>query len=286
MTNTPFALLALGAVLAWRRAGGLAREFRTWLAAVLLMLGAGATLMCFFYGTCTRYQVEFHPELMLLAAIGAGAFFEYASGSRAARTGLALAFGVLVISSVAFGFLKTYQRTAERLLGQGIMAQDAGDLPRALANFDAATAARPHLVEPSILAAMALRQLGRLDEAIKRYELILAQRPNDVHAHNNLGNTLQKLGRYAEATPHYEAALALSPDMLQPNVNLGVCWLNLQQPAKAVPPLQRAVALDPRFADAHLDLAIALQSLGDLPAARASYQRARALNPALPELKW
>ncbi len=287
LTNTPFALFGAAAVLApilrRREEGGAL----AWLVgALLLVFLGGAVLMCFFYGTCTRYQVEFHPALMLLAAVGVGELWAHAGASRITRAAWSAGLAATIVFSAGFGFLKSYQGTGKRLLGHGILARENGDLDRALASFDAAAAAEPELEDPPILAAMLVRQSGRLDDAARRYEDVLRRRPTDLHAHNNLGNTLQALGRFAEAVPHYEASLAINPEIAQTNANLGVCWLNLNQPAKALPPLERAVSLAPNFADYHLDLAIAHKTLGDLPAARASYQRARALNPALPELTW
>jgi len=34
-------------------------------------VASGALVLGLFYGTCTRYQVEFHPALVLLACLGA-----------------------------------------------------------------------------------------------------------------------------------------------------------------------------------------------------------------------
>ena len=71
LTNFPVVWLALAAPLAWRnRSGQAASNLRWFVTAAALLFGICALTLGFFMSAAIRYEVEFLPALLLLAAVG------------------------------------------------------------------------------------------------------------------------------------------------------------------------------------------------------------------------
>ncbi|MFM8336206.1 MAG: hypothetical protein ACKODK_11645, partial [Opitutaceae bacterium] len=111
-TNLPFACLALAAPLAlWRRERGERAALGTWLGVTLVLFAALAGTLVIFFGSLARYQSDFAPALMLLAAVGwlATARWLGVIFPRAGRSAVAVAAGAAGLFSAGFAILYSLQ---------------------------------------------------------------------------------------------------------------------------------------------------------------------------------
>lgn len=112
LVNLPIAWLALAAGLAcWRRPADERFRLGTWLVTVALLFGAMACTLALFFGSLARYQSDFTPPLMLLAAVGILALERWLSEGRARwlRWALRLGWGGAAVFSCGFAVLASLQ---------------------------------------------------------------------------------------------------------------------------------------------------------------------------------
>jgi len=171
-------------------------------------------------------------------------------------------------------------------LGKALL-QTPGRLADATVHFEAAIRIDPGLAEAhSNLGTVLLQEPGRLPDAIAQFEAALRIDPDFAQAHSNLGKALaQEPGRLADAISEFEAALRISPDLAEAHSNLGTVLL--QEPgrlADAIAQFEAALRIDPDFAHAHINLGTALaQEPGRLPDAIAQFEAALRIDPNLAE---
>ncbi len=163
-------------------------------------------------------------------------------------------------------------------LGNTLLA--LGQMPEAIAQYEAALRLQPYTPEAHINLSNAFARLGRAAEAVEHGEAALRLEPDSADAHINLGNALVQLGRTAEAIEHYEAALRLQPDAADVRVNLGAALLKAGRTDDAVRQYEAALRLEPARADTQSALASALATKGDARAALQHYAEAVRLHPA------
>jgi Flp pilus assembly protein TadD len=161
----------------------------------------------------------------------------------------------------------------------GINLFRSGQLPEAIAHFEAVLRLDPRNPQAHNDLAVALAQSGRLPEAVSEYEAALSSDPNFAEAHHNLANALIAEGREAEATAHDETAVRLKPDYAEAHYNLGNALAHAGRYAEAAVHLRRTVELKPTLAEAHNNLGIVLMELRQPEAAIAAYQSALRLKP-------
>ena len=131
--------------------------------------------------------------------------------------------------------------------------------------------------------ARAFQEQGDLPEAIAAYQAVLNHNPNLAAAHCNLGAILQLQGDLEAAAAAYQAALAAKPSFALAHLNLGRLLLSQQRWNQAEASLRRAVELQPSSATAHLELATAQRLLGDTAGSIASCEAALTRQSELPE---
>lgn len=249
LVNTPLLWFALILPFFWRRfAAADVAPLRVVLLSSVFSFASSALLLCFFYGACVRYQLEFQPSLALLAAIGICAAAHASAARRRWRSGLFLALAVVGLPSLAFILAADRYLPAEVAYRHGIY----------------------------------LHSLPRPAEAIPYYERALAIVPHSVGVLSHLGNALQETGRLPEAAARFETAVRIAPRDPEARASLGHAQGQLGRHAEAVEQLQAAIALKPDFLGAHVVLSQALRASGRLDEARRQYEVARQLQPALP----
>ncbi|MGD1020627.1 MAG: tetratricopeptide repeat protein [Verrucomicrobiia bacterium] len=288
LTNIPLVWLALAAPLAWRgrseQTGGILRRFVT---AVALLFGIEALTLGFYYCTASRFEVEFLPELVLLAVVGIlGLKRALAPTSESGlvdrpvrRRAVRWAWGLLLSFSVAFNLLAGVEYHAEEQTGLGDQLFRRGEVSEAIGRYQQALRINPDYAKAHESLGSALVKLGRLPEAIVQYQQALLLNPDYAEAHNNLGIALAQVGRLPEAIAHFEQALRISPDHAEAHSNLGAALARTGKIEEAVAQYEQALRIKPDFAEAHYNLGNTLAQAGRLPEAIAHFEQALRINP-------
>ena len=184
LTCLPFIWLAAALPVAWR---GLAAESRAGVgpivSATTFVALASALILSCFCGVCLRYESEFGPALLLVAALGALAWDQRLATHRPRR----LAFRAAAAALLAYGLCFT------AFFGHGLRAQTLSRMSNELALFLAT-------------------QPGRRDEAIRHFEQALLHSPRSPIIRFNLGLQLLEAGRLDAARGQFETALQLDPN--------------------------------------------------------------------------
>jgi tetratricopeptide (TPR) repeat protein/SAM-dependent methyltransferase len=127
--------------------------------------------------------------------------------------------------------------------------------------------------------ALMLAQAGQLPDAERELEAAIALAPGSAASYGYLGIVRQQLGRLDAAAAAYRAALERAPDDPFIANNYGYCLLEQGEVQAAIEWFRRAIGREPRNAVAHNNLGTALNTVGDVPAAIAAYRRAVAADP-------
>jgi tetratricopeptide (TPR) repeat protein len=282
LPGIPFVLLALAAPLALR--GRVAAErlvLGSWVAAVALLFGNTALVMDLFYGSCSRYEIEFLPLLVLLAVIGVYGLDRALAGRpgwrRAARGG----WGALLVWSIAFNLLGAAEHYVVEHYNLANWFMDLNRVPEAIEEFRHVVSLRPDYAEAYDNLGSALLQTGHTEEARASFESALRYHPDSAEAHNNLGNALIRLGHPDEAIAQYRQALRIKPNSAALHYNLASLLLDLQRGTEAEPEYREAVRLNPAYTpQMYLDLGNALVKARRFSEALVAYREVVRLSPA------
>jgi tetratricopeptide (TPR) repeat protein len=280
LTNLPVVWLALAVPLAWRnRSEQAASNLRWFVTAAALLFGMCALTLGFFMSAAIRYEVEFLPALLLLAAAGIlgleRALTDRLVWRRAARWG----WGLLLGFSVAFTLLATVEYYAEVHNSLGISLGALGRQQEAIEHWKQAIQIEPDYAEAHYNLGVALMHMGNLEDAIEHYEQALRIKPDYAEAHNNLGVVLMGLGRAPEAAAQFEQVLRLNPASAGTHNNLGNALLRAGRIQDAISHYQQALQINPDHLEAHYGLAKALLGLGRAPEAAAQFEQVLRLKP-------
>jgi tetratricopeptide (TPR) repeat protein len=160
----------------------------------------------------------------------------------------------------------------------GIAQIQTGQLPEAVANLQAALAARPN--DPDLLY-----YLGRASGLLSKQSIdtLLAAYPDTARAHQALAENYFVLRQMPEAEKEYREALRLRPDVPEVHLELGEVYAGAFQWAKAEDEFRMQARLQPGNAEAAYRLGTALLEQGKVPQARAELVRADQLMPDMPE---
>ncbi len=126
---------------------------------------------------------------------------------------------------------------------------------------------------------LVLLNAGRLPDAIEQFEAALRIKPDYAFAHNGLGNALFLSGRTAEAIGHYEEALRLDPAYPEAHNGLANTLLQSGRVPEAEAECEKALKLKPNYAEAHCVLGLVLARQGRVPEAIGQFETASRLNP-------
>lgn len=94
--------------------------------------------------------------------------------------------------------------------GMSLVAEQLGELDRAIEAAEKAIAINPRYVEACLLAVRLYERSGKPDQAAERCRQAADLRPQWIDTHLRLGRLLREQGRPAEATDAYRRALALN----------------------------------------------------------------------------
>ena len=287
LTNTPVSLFAIAAALTWRQPRAAeSNGFRWWMTAVFIVFSTGLLTFGLFYGTCLRYQVEFHPALVLLACAGLCASVQAARSHAVAKTWIVAAWSVCLVFSTAFSLLKNRPPPYQRIFAESSAAEARGDLEQALAGFQETVRLRPGFGEAHFRLGVVYDREERLEPALASFREAWRLNPASPGAAINIGAVLRKLNRSAEAAAHLDVAARAFPRNADIHATLGAACAESGQPERAVVALERALELKPEFAEARLLLALQLKALGRIEEARLHHARYRRERPDLPDIKF
>jgi tetratricopeptide (TPR) repeat protein len=162
--------------------------------------------------------------------------------------------------------------------GLGIAEIQTGQLPEAVANLQAALAARPN--DPDLLY-----YLGRASGLLSKQSIdtLLAAYPDSARAHQALAENYFVLRQMPEAEKEYREALRLRPDVPEIHLELGEVYAGAFQWAKAEEEFRAQTKLQPGNAEAAYRLGTALLEQGKVHEARAELLNANKLMPDMPE---
>jgi Tfp pilus assembly protein PilF len=124
-----------------------------------------------------------------------------------ARAGLRYPWSVrtAVLSLLLCSALAVAQQPdADRLFGNAIEAQQRGDYPTAIENYQKLLKLRPKTVEARVNLGAALAHVGRYDDAIAQYELALPDVPEKDGVVMNIGLAYYKKGDLANAIREFK----------------------------------------------------------------------------------
>ena len=160
----------------------------------------------------------------------------------------------------------------------GIAQIQTGQLPEAVANLQAALAARPN--DPDTLY-----YLGRASGLLSKQSIdaLLAAYPDSPRAHQAMGENYFVLRQMPEAEKEYREALRLRSEIPEVHLELGEVYAGAFQWPKAEEEFRAQAKLQPGNAEAVYRLGAALLEQGKVHEARTELSRADKLMPDMPE---
>jgi hypothetical protein len=168
------------------------------------------TLLCFFFGACSRYQFEFVPEMALLACLGVIAMEAALRGAArvAARCAWIPAFLVSCTVPVLYGI----DRCASDHNSRGVYFLVFGNIPAAENEFATARILSPGNPLSRLGSDLILISERRFGEAQVALASLVRDFPDYAKARYVLGNLDLKGGRMDEAVANLSAAHRLEPE--------------------------------------------------------------------------
>jgi tetratricopeptide (TPR) repeat protein len=161
----------------------------------------------------------------------------------------------------------------------GLLLQQTGDVPAAIAQYRAVLKRNPKSAEAHNWLGVAFMQKNQLPEAIAELRAAVKLNPTLVRAWNNLGSTLAQAGDLAEGIAAFREGLKQAPQDLQLRLNLGTALRTSGDSASAVAELQAVLKQDPNNPEIHYQVGLALREKGEPDAALRELESAVTLDP-------
>lgn len=108
---------------------------------------------------------------------------------------------------------------------RGLIEKESGLRAAAMADFDAARAKRPDMVEAVIQSGVMKLEAGNVLEATPMLESAVHFAPNSALSHLNLGDAYRLGGRIADAKKEFDTALAMDSSLAVAHYDLGLLYL-------------------------------------------------------------
>jgi tetratricopeptide (TPR) repeat protein len=251
LANVPVVWLALGVPLAWRgRSVEAKARLRVFLATAAVVFGIGALTLVLYYYAAGRFEVEFLPELILLAVIGILGLERAVLTQPVWRRAARWSWGVLLALSVVFNVLASVEGCGKVYNDLGVALAHVGRLEEAIPAYEEALRLKPDYAEAQYNLGVALARVGRRPEAIEHWERALQIQPDLADAHNNLAVALMGQGKLREAIGHLEQAVRIRPNNPEIRYNLGNALGEMGRRQEAIEQYEEALRLRPDFAEA------------------------------------
>jgi tetratricopeptide (TPR) repeat protein len=263
LADFPIAWLALTAPLAWKNGPWKNISALGWFViAVSLHFLIGAVTLCLFMAGSSRYQIDFQPDLILLAAIGILGL-ERALASSIIRRHIGRCIWCLLLAySIFFSILASVKAHASTNYITGNFFINQGQLEKAIGYFKKASALDPGSTILHFAFGNALSRAGQVDESILEYKKALEIKPDYAEANNNLGYTLLQNGRVTEAITYFQQAAKIQKSY-QAYYNLGYAYRLNGMAKGAIDSYRQALELQPGFLPAQTSLAWILATWPD-----------------------
>jgi tetratricopeptide (TPR) repeat protein len=161
----------------------------------------------------------------------------------------------------------------------GIVLQQRGQHPAAVAEFHIASRQDPSFGPARLLAGASLLALGQPAAAIVDLDRAVALMPRELAAHLQLADACERVGNMRRVVDEYRAIVALAPDEPEYAYRLGKAYLKLSQWAH-----ERIRAVDPHAA--RLSQALGREYLNQRQPELAlqAFEEAARRNPTLAEV--
>ncbi len=283
LVAAPFLWLAGGALLLRRRPDpGPAACAGT----LLFFAAAIAAPLCFYYGTCQRYELDFSPALLALAGMGLFALEEaWTRRGRSARL-VAAAGMALAVVSAAFNLLAGLSWRAElnREYGEALYQMSRYDeAERALGS---AVALKPASARGWLGLALTRSRRHELAEATDAVDRAAALAPEKEGEYRHfVGEELRTAGPSADLLAFLADAVRKEPRSATLRADYGAALLEGRRPGDAQVQLEEADRLEPANLPALVNLGLLHAQAGRRAEAIGYWRRALAVDPAVPGLR-
>jgi hypothetical protein len=229
LVNLPLVCMALAVPLVWQKRTADERSALRFFSAVLAAFVVFSALtICFFIGACMRYEVDFVPELVLLAVCGILGLERALVEKPPWRGVLRGAWIAALVFSLGVNLLMSIRLHVAELVFGGYYQLSHGRPKETVICFEQALRIKPDCAEVHNDLAYALAQIpGRLPEAIVEFEAALRIWPDDMAARDNLRAAFVRLDRLPDAIAQYETVLRLDPDSAETHFNFGQALLKI-----------------------------------------------------------
>ncbi len=154
----------------------------------------------------------------------------------------------LLLFSVSLAFAQ--QGEPDRLLRSAVEAQQHGDLPTAIREYQKLLKLKPGMTEARVNLGAALADSGRFDDAIAQYRLALPEARDKSPIRLNIGLAYYKKGDLEAASREFDELHKLQPENAQIAILLGDSEVRLGRGSEAVAmlrPMEAANATNPDF---------------------------------------
>lgn len=163
----------------------------------------------------------------------------------------------------------------------GTLAEQQGDLSRAVEQYEAALKLEPAAPAALMRLGMVYTSMQQFDKAISIWHRYIKATNNSAAGYCNLGLTQELAQHIPESESAFKSAIAADPKNEPARVNYGLMLARQNRVEDAIAQLQ--VVLTP--AEVHYNIASVMESQGKMDAAKSQYREALRLDPEMNDAK-
>jgi Flp pilus assembly protein TadD len=276
LPSLPWAILAGGGIVAWRRALNRRPHGRALARCTAGVVAVVLTILTVL--TWRQVEVWRDPERLwthALAIAPSSVVHEHLGYARRQQGRLGEAVEhYRIASSLRPGAAHVLIQWGNTLALQGMLGAAADRYREALRVAPASAA--PHYHWGNALAAA-----GQGEEAQSHYREAVALDPSDAEAYNSWGRALAQQGKWDEAIARYQEALRIKPHSV-PHYNWGNALFAAGRLDGAIAQYREALRIDPSAAEAYNNWGRALAQQGKWEEAITRYREALRVKPNYP----